>query len=356
MGSDIQDICVSTDSSIRRAIECIDRSREKVALVIDGQSRLLDIVTDGDVRRAMLAGKNLDSPITVLREQKATSGQHPPLTAPVGTSHSSLLRLMQESGVRQVPLLDKDGRVSELVTLAELFPNEDLPLRAVVMAGGYGTRLRPLTENLPKPMLPLGDRPLLERILDQLRQTGMRCVYLATHYKEAIIENHFGDGSAFGLEIKYLEEQSPQGTAGALSLMEPSQEPLLVINGDILTQVDFLSMLNFHKDHGADMTVAVKEHQVKLAYGVVEIDGVDITGISEKPALRHFINAGIYLLNPEMCQRIPTGQPYDMTDLIALLLAEKRKVVSFPIHESWLDIGQMEDYHRAQAEIGRGGA
>ena len=325
-------------------------------MVVDEQSHLLDILTDGDVRRALLAGEDLNAPVTVLRDQKTNLGQPPPVTAPVGTGHSSLLHLMQERSVRQIPLLDRDQRVIELVTLTELFPNEDLPLRAVVMAGGYGTRLRPLTEELPKPMLPLGDRPLLERILDQLRRTGMRRVYLATHYKEDIIENHFGDGSAFGLEIRYLEEQNPQGTAGALSLMEPSDEPLLVINGDILTQLDFRAMLNFHKDHKAAMTIAVKDHQVQLPYGVVDIDGVVVTGISEKPALRHFINAGIYLLNPEACQYIPSAQHYNMTDLIAQLLTEKRKVVSFPIHEYWLDIGQPEDYQKAVGQFESAGA
>jgi NDP-sugar pyrophosphorylase family protein len=237
--------------------------------------------------------------------------------------------------------------VVDVALLNDLVKEEELPLRAVVMAGGYGTRLRPITEELPKPMLPIGDRPLLELTLQQLRDAGIKRVNLATHYKRDIIANHFGDGHNFGVKIRYVEEDQPLGTAGALGLIETSEDPLLVINGDVVTRVDFHAMLDFHRHHRADMTVAVRQHEVQLPHGVVETDGLAITGISEKPILRHFMNAGIYLLNPEMCRFVPSGRRYDMTDLISRLIAEGCRVVSFPIREYWLDIGQVEDYQKA---------
>jgi NDP-sugar pyrophosphorylase family protein len=225
-------------------------------------------------------------------------------------------------------------------------------MQAVVMAGGFGTRLRPLTEQVPKPMLPVGNRPLLELIIDQLRRAGIPRVNLTTHYQQEVITKHFGNGDGFGIEIHYVQEDQPLGTAGALGLLEFSDEPLLVINGDILTRVDFHAMLDFHREHRADMTVAVRQQEIHLPYGVVETNGVTIHGIVEKPVLSHFMNAGFYLLNPQVCQYIPVGQPYDMPDLILRLIGEGYKIVSFPVREYWLDIGRIEDYQQAIADTG----
>jgi NDP-sugar pyrophosphorylase family protein len=209
-------------------------------------------------------------------------------------------------------------------------------------------RLRPLTQDVPKPMLQVGDRPLLELIVDQLRAAGIRRVNMATHYKGEIIAQHFGNGHGFGVEIVYVTEDQPLGTAGALTLVEASDDPILVINGDILTRLDVRSMLEFHREHDADMTVAVKLHEFQLPYGVVEIKGSDIVGISEKPKIQHFINAGVYLLRSSLCKAIPTNQSYDMPDLIQQVLRDGGRVVSFPVHEYWLDIGQVDDYAKAK--------
>jgi NDP-sugar pyrophosphorylase family protein len=290
---------------------------------------------------------DLDSPVKTLLDRRAPTAHPTPLTASVGTSRADLLSMMNEYTLRHIPVVDESGRVVDVVLLDDLVREEELPLRAVIMAGGYGTRLRPITEGLPKPMLPIGDRPLLELTLQQLRDAGIKRVNLATHYKRDIIANHFGDGHSFGVKIRYVEEDQPLGTAGALGLIETSEDPLLVINGDVVTRVDFHAMLDFHRHHRADMTVAVRQHEVQLPHGVVETDGLAITGISEKPILRHFMNAGIYLLNPEMCRFVPSGRRYDMTDLISRLIAEGCRVVSFPIREYWLDIGQVEDYQKA---------
>jgi dTDP-glucose pyrophosphorylase len=332
----------------------IDECSKGIALVVDEERRLIGTVTDGDIRRAILAGMDLDLPVQKLLEQRASTPYTRPITAPVGTSDAELLRLMNKHSVRQIPLLDEYGRVVNLVSLTDLVREYELPLTAVVMAGGYGTRLRPLTEEVPKSMLPVGGRPLLELIIEQLRQAGIRRVNLTTHYKGELIAQHFGYGRDFGVEIRYVKEDQPLGTAGALSLLDASDEPLLVINGDILTRVDFRAMLDFHREQEADMTVAVRQYEFRVPYGVIETDGVVITDISEKPVVRYFINAGIYLLNPGVCRFVPNGQPYDMPDLIKRLVTEGYRVVSFPIREYWLDIGRIEDYQKALADAENG--
>jgi len=351
MISDLSILCVSPDTSIRQALAIIDRNAKGIVLVIDPERRLLGTITDGDVRRTMLAGQSLDTPVSELLDRKASSLRLQPVTAPVEADRASLLRLMQEHDIRQVPLLETDGRVAGLVTLDELLPDQILPLQAVIMAGGFGIRLRPLTEDLPKPMLPVGNRPLLELIIEQLRQAGIQRVNITTHYKAEKITKHFGDGRAFGVELNYVSEDRPLGTAGALGLIERSQEPLLVINGDILTRVDFRAMLTYHQEHGADLTVAVRQYDLQVPYGVVECDGSAVRRLSEKPLLSFFVNAGIYLLQPSVYRYIPDGERFDMTDLIQQLLNESRPVVSFPVLEYWLDIGELADYQQAQKDL-----
>jgi len=221
----------------------------------------------------------------------------------------------------------------------------------VIMAGGFGQRLRPLTEKLPKPMLPVGEKPVMELIIDQLRNAGIQKVNVTTHFKPDKIRDYFGDGRAFGVDLTYVSEESPLGTAGALSLIGEKNEPLLVINGDILTQVDFRTMLAFHREHGAEITVGVRQYDLQVPYGVIESDGTTVTGLHEKPMLNFFVNAGIYFLEPSVHELIPQGEHFDMTELINALLAKGRPVASFPIVEYWLDIGQHADYAKAQEDI-----
>ncbi len=351
---DIRQVCIPPSATIREAAACIDRATRGIALVTDGERRLLATVTDGDVRRAMLAGIGLDAPLAELLAHKQaapSSAYREPVTAPLGTDRSTLLHLMRERQVRQVPLIDHEGRVASLVTLDELLPEPVLPLEGVIMAGGFGSRLRPLTDDLPKPMLPVGDRPLLERIIEQMRRAGIRRVNITTHYLSEKITSYFGDGHALGVELHYVTEDSPLGTAGALSLMEPSNEPLLVINGDILTRVDFRSMLAFHREYGADLTVAVRPIEMQVPYGVAECDGPYLRRLTEKPAFTYLVNAGIYLLEPTVRRFVPAGRRFDMTDLIQRLLETGRIVANFPILEYWLDIGKHGDYAQAQEDV-----
>lgn len=352
--TNIEKLFVRPDDPIREVIACIDRNVKGIALVVDAERHLLGTITDGDIRRAILAGLSLDLPVTELLARKATSPYPRPVTAPASTSHESLLELMQTRSVRQIPLLDDDGCVVDLMTLDELAPPRVLPLQAVIMAGGPGTRLRPLTEQLPKPMLPVGDRPLMELTIERLRQAGIRRVSVTTHYLGERIAEHFGDGSAFGVELNYVSEEQPLGTAGALGLVQTSGEPLLVINGDILTRMDFRAMLAYHRKHRADLTVAVREYDFQVPYGALECDGPFVRALREKPVLRFLVNAGIYLLEPSVSQYIPAGQRFDMPDLIQTLLDQGRPVVSFPILEYWLDIGHHAAYAQAQEDIQNG--
>jgi len=224
----------------------------------------------------------------------------------------------------------------------------------VVMADGFGTRLGALTEETAKPMLTVGDRPLLERIIEQLRDAGIQHVNLTTHYRGDDIAEHFGDGREFGVEIEYVPEERPLGTAGALGLVE-TDGPILVMNGDILTRVDFRAMHRFHEEQGAEMTVAVRPYEVRVPYGIVELDDAHVSSIAEKPLLRGFVNAGIYLINPAVRSLVSPGEPLEMPQLIERVLAAGRTIVGFPLREYWLDIGQLADYEQALQDISSGG-
>lgn len=353
---DLDLLMLSKSATVRDAMASIDASRVGIALVTTPDRRLLGTVTDGDIRRAMLADLDLDSSVEVLLEaqQELHEPRPLPLTAPVGTPSVELLALMRHYDVRHIPLLRGDGEVSELALLDELIEVEGPSLRAVVMAGGFGKRLGPLTAETPKPMLPVGDRPLLERIIEQLRDAGIRHVNLTTHYRADAIAQHFGDGSKFGVELEYVSEEQPLGTAGALGLVE-YHEPILIMNGDLLTTVDFRAMHRFHDEHEADMTVAVRRYELRLPYGLVELGDVDVSAVTEKPLVRGFANAGIYLLDPEVAKGlIPTGEPLEMPELIRRLIERGRRVVAFPLREYWLDIGQIADYEQAAKDAAAG--
>jgi dTDP-glucose pyrophosphorylase len=357
--NDVSTLFVSPDSSIRDAIVCIDQSAMGIALVVDGDRRLIATITDGDIRRALLAGVDFGRAVQVLLDERPAFAPKVPTTAPAGTEPPLLLDLMSRHALRHVPLVDSRGCVVDIAVLSDFIKTLDPPMRALVMAGGFGTRLRPLTDELPKPMLPVGDRPLLELIVGQLHQAGIRHVSISRHYKGDQIEQHFGDGRRFNVDIEYVDEDQPLGTAGALGLLTNANgagedDPLLVVNGDVLTQVNYAAMLDFHRSNRADLTVAVRPFEVQVPYGVVDTDGVLVRGVDEKPVIRNFINAGIYLLNNRVCRLVPAGERYDMTQLIGRAIAEKLRVISFPLREYWLDIGQSEDYARAVADLKEG--
>lgn len=350
MHSDLDSFCIGLGKTIGEAAALMDRNALRIVLVVDHERRLAGTVTDGDMRRALLAHLDMSQSVTVLLERKAGSQYARPITALVEADRNTYLRLLQQHNLLHLPILDEKQRVVGLVTLDEFVPSQVLRLQAVIMAGGRGTRLHPLTEHMPKPMLPVGDRPLLEIIIEQLRNSGIKRVNVTTHHNGEKIAEHFGDGRDFGVELTYVAEDRPLGTAGGLGLLEPPKETILVMNGDILTQLNFQAMLAFHRAQGADLTVAVRRYDTQIPFGVIECEGAAVRRLTEKPLLSFFVNAGIYLLEPIVYRYLPSGEPCDMTDLIQRLLDHGRPVVSFPIREYWLDIGQPADYEQAQAQ------
>jgi len=342
----LMDAIVAPGTPLTDALKRLDANGMGVLLLANGDRRLIGIITDGDVRRHILSGASL----TVSCESIAS--RHPRV-ANRGMTSSELLDLMggsRDDTVDHLPVLTDDGIVVGLVLRRDLVAPDDT-FTAVIMAGGFGKRLMPLTTDTPKPLLPVGDRPLMERTIERLRRAGIRRVNVATHYLSDKISTHFGDGREFGVEMRYVTEDRPLGTAGALRLMEPPTGPLLVVNGDILTGVNYQDMLAYHRENGAIATVGVRKYDVEVPYGVIDCSGVAVSALREKPVQQFLVNAGMYLLDPAAVAYIPEGERFDMTDLIQRLLAEGRKVVAFPVVEYWLDIGKPADYERAQQDV-----
>lgn len=351
MYTDLATLCVTVEASLREVIAQSDKSKRGIVLVTDEQRHLVGTITDGDIRRAVLDRLDLDQPVKTLLARKTKTRYATPITAPVTARRQTWLSILREHNILHLPLLDEEQRVAGLITLEDFVPNQALPLQALIMAGGVGRRLRPLTDEMPKPMLPVGDRPLMEIMIQQLREAGITRLHISTHHQQEKISSHFGDGREFGIELHYVTEERPLGTAGALGLMECPKETLLVINGDILTRVDFRAMLAYHREHQADLTIAVRQYDLEVPYGVVQGEGVVVHGVTEKPVLSFFVNAGIYLLEPIVYQCIQNGQPLEMPDLIQRLLKDGRSIVSFPVREYWLDVGRHTDYQRAQEDV-----
>lgn len=342
----LEKVVISPELTIVDAVPVLDRSGMGILLLADEERKLLGIVTDGDIRRAMLRDLLFSEPCLAIASQD-------PLVAPPNVTPSEALHLMDHGRsfvVNHLPLVDQHGRLVGLLVRRDLVSDDNLALQAVIMAGGFGARLRPLTDDTPKPMLKVGDRPLLELIIEQLRAAGITQVNITTHFKPEKITEHFGDGHRFGVNLNYVSEKAPLGTAGALSLMQEPDNPLLVVNGDILTKVDYRAMLAYHYEHKADLTVGVRQYDLQVPYGVLESSNLLVTRIREKPTYSYLVNAGIYLLQPSVLAYIPHDQRYDMTDLMQQLIAENRRVVTFPIVEYWLDIGQHADFLRAQED------
>ncbi len=339
-----KDVLVLPQASVREAIQVLDSSGKQIVLVVDEQRRLLGTVTDGDVRRGILKGIDFTETVTRIMNPQ-------PNTARMEMSRETVLATMKRKGLHHMPLVDEDGTVIGLDTLDDLIHSRSKDNWVVLMAGGLGSRLRPLTEDCPKPMLKVGNKPLLETILENFIEYGFRRFYISVNYMAEVVKSYFGDGSRFGVEIRYLHEDKRLGTAGALSLLpERPAEPFFVMNGDLLTKVNFSQLLAFHVTHDAAATMCVREYDHQVPYGVVKIENHRITGIEEKPVQRFFVNAGIYLLAPEALDLIAPDTFFDMPTLFENLMAQQRETVVFPVREYWLDVGHLADYERANGE------
>jgi dTDP-glucose pyrophosphorylase len=336
------------DASIHRAIQTIDSSAAKIALVADADDRLLGTVTDGDVRRGILRGISVESAASIIMNMQ-------PRTIPPTHDRAALLAAMRRDGLRHLPIVDERGRLVGLATLAELLQLTTKENWVVLMVGGRGSRLFPLTEDLPKSLLSVGPKPILEMIVDGFISIGCTTFFLAVNYLAERVMEYFGDGSSRGVNIVYLREREPLGTAGALGLLpQRPSAPFFVMNGDIVTNIDFRQLLEFHEEHRATGTMCVREDVFQVPYGVVDIEGHRVRDIREKPVLRNFINAGIYVFDPDVLKYVPAQGPSDIPDLFKRLLEAHRECVAFPLREYWVDIGRPDDYRRAQIDFENG--
>lgn len=339
--SEWREMLIGRGATIREAIAAIDRGGHQIALVVTKGESLLGTVTDGDVRRAILGGVDLDAPATSIMSAN-------PTVAKVGSSRNALLAQMRQTRVRQLPLVDEEERLIGLESLDDLISGNGEDNIVVLMAGGIGSRLRPLTDETPKPMLEVGSKPLMETILEQLGSHGFRRIYIAVNYMADQVKERLGNGSSWNLDLRYLEEDKRMGTAGALGLLpESPSAPILVMNADLLTNLNFRHLLSFHEEQGCAATICVREYFNQLHYGVVEIENNRVAEIREKPSQRHFINAGIYVMEPDVLPLVPSNSFFDMTTLIERVLAQGKETAVFPIREFWLDIGRHEDYAAA---------
>lgn len=342
---DCAQIIVSGSISVKETIRRIEESSLQIALVVDDTKRLVGTVTDGDVRRGILRGVGLDQAVSLVMNPNPTV-----LTPPI--DRDQVLGLMKNLSIRQIPIVDAQGHPMGLEVIDQVISAEPLPNIAVIMAGGAGTRLRDLTRDCPKPLIEVGGRAILETILLNLISFGFRRFYFAVNYKAAMIEGHFGDGARWNVRIDYLREPQKMGTAGALSLLPaPPEEEILVMNGDLLTNVNIGSLLDFHRAHEASATMCVREYDVQVPYGVLDLEDHKIVKIREKPVERRFVNAGVYVLDPSVLRLIPASGSFDMTSLFERLIASGDAPAAFPIREYWRDIGLPGDLERAHSEF-----
>lgn len=345
MSHNWENALLDESASIKQALEVIDREALRVALIVNDERELKGVVTDGDIRRGLIAGISLEEKVSEIANKT-------PITADASADKDTLSELMKKLDILFIPLIE-GNKIVGLQTLYQILhvSNKDNPV--FIMAGGFGTRLRPLTDKCPKPMLKIDDKPMLEIVINCFIKYGFKKFFISTHYLPEVITSYFGDGRDWDIEITYIHEETPLGTGGALGLLPEScyKESLILINGDILTKVNFDKLLAFHNENHADATMCVREYEYQVPFGVVEGDGNIISSIVEKPIQRFFVNAGVYVLSPDIIKSVSRNSYLDMPSLLEQQISFNSKVIKFPLHEYWLDIGRMDDFRRAQTDI-----
>ncbi len=340
---------VKSDTPVRDVVGKINENRHGIALVVDDIGKLVGTVTDGDVRRFLLSEGSLDQPCSVFMSDS-------PVTAHIRTDKAEIADLLRKFRLRNIPLVDDDGCLCGLVDFRELQGDEvkRAPVTVVIMAGGLGKRLRPITEDLPKPMIKVGDQPILEKIIKKFAAEDITDIYISVNYKAELIEDHFDDGGKFGVSIKYLRETRPLGTAGALALLPDGIDgPILLTNGDVVTTVSYSHILDFHRQHRASLSVAASEYRLKIPYGVLDLAGHFVMGLEEKPSRVVHCNAGIYVLDPELIHFVSRDESFDMPQLIEAVIKKGLPVAAFPITEYWVDIGENSALKKVQRDMSR---
>jgi dTDP-glucose pyrophosphorylase len=343
---EINDILINKSTKILDVIKIIENGVKQIALVVDEKKKLLGTVNDGDIRRALLNGISLNDTVENIYFKEST-------TVNINDSKETILNICKVKKIHQVPVVDNDNNIMGLEILDELIGSSIKPNKVVLMVGGLGSRLRPLTETTPKPMLPVGGKPILQTIVEKFVSYGFVNIIMCIGYKSHIIQDFFEDGSKFGANIEYVLEDKRMGTAGALSLLSDEQQPkeaFFVMNGDLLTNINFEHLLEFHLQNQAKATMCVREYDFQVPYGVVNIEDGQIKAIEEKPTHKFFVSAGIYMLDASCISMIPSNEFYDIPTLFENLIAKEDNLISFPIREYWLDIGRMDEYEKANRE------
>ncbi|MBV1952186.1 MAG: nucleotidyltransferase family protein [Cycloclasticus sp.] len=341
----IENIRLSLGSTIKEALEIIDSGAMKIALVLDENEKLLGTVSDGDIRRGLLKGLNLKTRVDQILHKN-------PVVCNVNDSKDDILKLAVDKKIYQIPIVDNAGLLIGIDEVDQLLRPADYSNNVVLMVGGLGARLGELTKERPKPLLNVGNKPLLETIINNFSKHGFRNIIMSVNYKAQMIEDYFGDGSCFGVCIKYIHEKKRMGTAGALSLMRDMLTgPFFVMNGDLLTSVNFEHMLDYHLNSQAIATMGVREYDFQVPYGVLSLDGHKILGIDEKPVHKFFVNGGVYILEEAALELVPDDTFFDMPALFQKVIAIDHLAASFPIREYWLDIGHKEDLKNAQNDF-----
>lgn len=344
--------CIGSSSdTIHKALQMIEENSKEILVVLDDEGRVTSTITDGDIRRALIAGCSMQSKLSDVIAIKSAKSNIPPITASFSSSKEELLNLMKKHLIRQIPLVDNNNVFHSLALLSDLLFPEPLHCAALIVAGGFGLRLRPLTEHTPKPMLPVGNRPLIQLIVDQLVSSGVRDIFISTHYMTESIANYFKTNNNELVSIKILNEDKPMGTAGSIGLISELVKPLFIINGDILSRINLGNMYEDHIKNKSFLTVGVRDYKQQIPYGVVKSDDMNILDIEEKPINSCQINAGIYLADPSIKKYVHTDSHINMTDIILGAIREHKKVCKFNITDLWIDIGSMTDYILAQRHI-----
>lgn len=339
-----KNILLSPNSTIREALKIIDSGAMKIAIVVDEDEKLLGTVTDGDIRRGLLGTLGLEDVIEPIIFKT-------PTICNIDDTKEKILEIALEKKIYQIPIVDANGKLVGIEEVDELLKPTYKNNKVVLMVGGLGKRLRPLTEKTPKPMLKVGDKPILETIILNFKKYGFTEIILSVSYRSEMIENYFGNGSKFGVNIEYVHEEKRMGTAGALSLIrEKLSEPFFVMNGDLLTNINFEHMMDYHMSNSSIATMGVREYDFQVPYGVVNVDGIHIKSIEEKPVHNFYVSGGVYVLSADSLKYIPQNQYFDMPTLFEKIIEKNLKSISFPIREYWLDIGRMEEFEKANNE------
>ena len=346
-----KDLCnkciVYGNGDIRKAITAIDIGGLRIAIILDLNNKLIGTICDGDIRRGLLKGLTLDSPFEDLIQKKC-------IYAFCHTSKKEITKLMRKNIISQIPIISEENEFIGLEISEDLLPTKHpnpVPHSALLMAGGRGIRLSPLTDDCPKPLLPINGKPILEIILNQCIDAGIRDFYISVHYLSQMIKNYFGDGSNWGVKIQYLEEKFPLGTAGSLKLLpDYLDNPILVINGDVLNKTNYEDLFTYHLRNNGDITICAREHIITSPYGVIEVEGIKFKSMVEKPSFRQLVNAGIYVVNPNILDLIKDNKYLDMPDFIGYCNEHNKRLIVYPVHEYWLDIGKPESLEKAHYE------